>query len=205
MEGRKILVLATAALAFSFLTVSAVYQSAQESREIAIEAKKFPTIGTGSIEMIVFEDFRCKTCRTFTESIFPQIASHYILSGRVKYTFVPVAFLQGSKPLANAALGVYRQAPERFFAFVHELFKIEKATSQAILDAAKKVGHLDLALLKECIDQELYYQELDENLAWAKEQIGNRFGTPLLLINGVPTSTQSFQAIEERIREIEEG
>lgn len=204
MEGRKILVLATAVIAIGFLTGSAICYSNQESSQVAFEDKRFPTIGSGSIEMVAFEDFRCGTCRTYSEKVFPQIVSHFILSGRVRYTFVPLAFMKDSKPLANAALGVYRQAPDRFFAFVHELFKIEWVTFEAIFESAKRVGGIDLDLLSQCMEQKTYYQELDENLDWAKKQTGNRFGTPMLLINGVPVSTQSFQKIADRIREIEE-
>jgi protein-disulfide isomerase len=152
---------------------------------------------------VIFEDFRCINCRTFSEEVFPQISHAYIETGKARFTIVPLAFLDGSKALANAALGVYDHAPDRFLPFIGELFRVKAVRRREILAAAQTVGGIDPYYLARCMDHDLYGKVLEANLNWAKQILGHQFGTPALLINGVPTSTASFDEIAHRIDQIE--
>lgn len=203
MDGRKTLVLATALFSLLSLGGTYIYHSNRMPSAIVIDTKGHPSIGKGKIELVVFEDFLCKNCRMFSERIFPKLTTLYIETGRVRLTVIPLSFIKESKPLANAALAVYRHAPDRFLSFVQELFKTHASNRYEILEAARKVGGIDLSHLADCIDFHLYDDEIDENLNWAKEILGNRFGTPALFVDGVPTSTESFEEIVNRIDQAE--
>lgn len=207
MEKQKILVLVTAALALTLFSGAALYQSFQQPTAVVLKTKGFPSIGNQSawVEVTVFEDFLCHNCRLFNEEIFPKIRSHYIEEGKVRYTMIPLAFIKGSKPMANAALAVYHSSPNRFFAYVEALFHFPEGRQMnetALLETAHKVGGIDLAVLQKAIDERKYYGELRENLDWAKGVLGKDFRTPALYINGIPTGTQSFEAIQMRIEHI---
>lgn len=204
---QQILVLATTAFSV-FLVVGAIaYQSLKTPEGLKALTIGMPTLGSqaASVEVVIFEDFLCYGCRVFNEEIFPQIESRYITSNRVRYTFVPLAFIGGSKPLANAALAVYKIAPDRFFAYAREVFQwMERlprgdAAKPYLLEFAKKVGRIDLDKLKQCIETDCYYEELDRNYRSAKKLMGKNFGTPALFINGEKTSTASFRLVQQRI------
>jgi len=157
------------------------------SREDQLRGKGGPgclSFGQGKTVLALFEDFRCGPCHRFMEEIFPQIEANYIETNRARFLFIPVAFLEGSKPLANAALGVYQIDSSLFVPFVHELFQIEEPTPEEILSAARKVGITDLARLAQCIEQEQYYKDLEKNLRLGEALMGDEFGTPTLFLNG---------------------
>jgi protein-disulfide isomerase len=203
MELRKIVVLATAALGLFSLSAAVYYHAARLPAPIAIDTRGHPSIGEGAIEIVIFEDFRCTGCRIFSEEIFPQISTLYIETGLARFTIIPLAFLDGSRPLANAALGVFDLAPDRFHPFVRELFRTHATNRREILSAAQKVGGIDLYYLARCIDAHLYDEVLDGNLNWARQLLGHQFGTPTLFVGGIPTSTASFEAVAGRIAQIE--
>lgn len=204
MEYRKFLVLATAIVAVGFFAGAAYFEVNQQPAALVLKPMGFPTIGNpqASIEIVVFEDFQCHNCRSFSQHMTPKIRKEYIQTGKARYTMVPLAFMRGSKPIANAAVAVFRQAPDRFFDYSEALFHFpegRKIDETALLEIAQKVGGIDLAKLKKAIDEKKYYAEVRDNLEWAKSVLGKDFRTPALYINGIPTSTSSFELIQMRM------
>ena len=127
MKTRKKTVLATALLTAVFLLGSIFYKTTLLPHPIAINTAGHPTIGTGPIEMVIFEDLCCTNCRVFTENIFPQITSQYVETGKARLTVVLISFGNHAKPLANAALAVYKIAPTRFLPFILDLLHSKAA------------------------------------------------------------------------------
>jgi protein-disulfide isomerase len=202
---RQILVLATALSAFLIIGIGIVYQLIVLPPAKHVETKGSPGVGkkTAVIEMVLFEDFCCAGCRLFHKEVFPRIKEKYINKGVVRFTIVPLAFLPGSKSLANAALEVYKIAPDRFFAYVHELSEeTAGAANSRLLRLGKKVGGINLEKLDSCLKIGCHYQELNKNLEAARELMGRNFGTPALYVNGILTSTVSFEAVETRIEQL---
>ena len=203
MEKRKKVVLATGILAFVFLSVAGLSQAGRLPDRIVLNTVGQPSVGTGVVELVVFEDLCCTNCRVFAEEVLPLISSQFIETGRARLTVIPVAFGEHSKPLANAALGVYKMAPDRFIPFLLELLHSQASDREGILKVAKKVGGIDLVTLAYCVDHHLYYQEIDQNLIWAKRLMGEEFGTPTLFVDGIMTSTASFEDLSERMEQVE--
>ncbi len=207
MERKKILVLSTAAAALAVMCLGSVYQYFREPDAIVLETVGFPSIGSSKakIEVVVIEDLRCCNCKEFTSQVFPHIQDRYIASGDVRFTIVPVAFISGSKPLANAALEVYRISPDHFFAYIEQILPLcesSEISANDLLRIAEKIGGIDLAQLENCILSDCHYWELDKNLEWAQAVMGKNFGTPALYVNGKPTSTRSFHAVQQRIDQV---
>ena len=201
------LVLWTSAAAAALVCAAMVYLGTRTSDAIRIETAGLPTIGDpkAKVSVIVFEDFLCKGCRIFNEEIFPQIESRYVAFGHVRYTLIPLGFMEDSKPLGNAAFAVHKIAPDRFFSFAKELFRTTETVHrldidlEILLDLAKKVGGIDLKRFEECVRTKCYFSELDSHYEKAKELFGERFGTPAILIDGVLTPPSSFRLIQFRI------
>jgi protein-disulfide isomerase len=203
MKKRQIVVLATAVVAFLFLCGGVVYKATRPVVPFVLNLQGQPSIGLGKMEIVIFEDFRCHNCRTFTEEIFPQLTSLYVDTGKARLVFIPIAFDGESMPLANAALSVYRLSPERFIPFVLQLSLAQTGTLEGILGVAEKVGGIPLAELSTRIAGQVYYAEIDRNLLWARSVWGEEFGTPTLLINGIEISTQSAEIVVSRIAKME--
>jgi len=205
MERRKFLVLATAAAALLLLAAGAVYEGLRMPKAILLDTSGYPTIGNtlAKIEMILFEDFRCSHCCTFSKEIFPQINSKYIATGQVRYTIVPLAFLKGSKPIATAALSVFHSSPSRLVPFLDQIATRcqngDILDERSLLGIAKGVGNINLEKLRECLDTQCYNHELEKNLQMAHKIMGKDFGTPSLYVNGVLTSTASFRSVQARV------
>lgn len=207
MEKQKILVLATLCLALTVFVGATLVQSVQAPTAVVLKTAGFPTHGNPAawVEVTVFEDFLCHNCRLFNAEIYPKLRAQYIDAGKVRYTMVPLAFIKGSKPMANAALAVYYMAPDRFFAYVEALFHFpegRKMNETALLEVAQKVGGISLARLQKAIDERTYYGQLRENLDWAKSVLGKDFRTPALYVNGIPTATHTFADLQMRIEHL---
>jgi protein-disulfide isomerase len=205
MRVRHVVVLATAALALLGTSWVALfftpYTGANISERDIVSGN--PSFGEGPIALILFEDFLCVGCRTFSQQVFPRLYAEYVATGRIRCTVVPLAFLKGSRLLANALLGVYVQAPERFFPFVDSLVREEAIEREEILAIGEAVGGIDRAWLAQCIDLSLYDDLLEKNLQWAKNWMGEQLMTPALFIQGTLISPASFEAIAHSIAERE--
>lgn len=202
MEKRHKLVFATIGVALLCLVGAIVFRVYQLPPPVKINTEGQSRVGTGNIEFVLFEDLACVNCHTFTKEVVPGLVSKYVNTGRGSFTVIPVSFQPHSKPLANAALAVYKMVPDRFIRFIIALLDIPGSGKAAILQVADGVGGIDLDRLAFAIDRRMYYSEIDRNLALAKNLIYD-FGTPMLFINGYETSTQSFSALERRVAQIE--
>src|SRR5690348_7288175 len=104
MKGRKFLVLSTLTVFCAFLGSLGLYRAVVDHRPLVILGNEFPSIGDSDakIEVVVFEDFLCHTCRYFSMEVFPAIQTTYIDRGVAKYVMVPLAFSPHSREIANA-------------------------------------------------------------------------------------------------------
>lgn len=202
MVGKKTLIFSTIAAALVIFGLAVVCHYSKPPVAVHVKATAFPTMGPASapIEIVLIEDFQCRTCREFSQKIIPKIQAEYIQSGRARFVLVPVSFLSGSQMIANAALEVYKQSADRFFPYLKEILGYEGVVKKEdLLKIAQRVGGINVERLSACIDNGCHNRELDKNLNWAREIMGAQFRTPALYINGAPGSTYSFEAIQYQI------
>lgn len=205
MESRKIFFLTTLGLALSVFGITALVHKVKKNIPIAMDTKGFPSLGakTAPIEIVLVEDFQCKNCREFSRKILPKLQKQYVLEGRVRFTLVPVSFLAGSQSTANALLEVYYQSPHQFFQYLKDVLMHEGEIKESdLIRLAKRLSGIDLDKLQICMRNQCHHEELQKNLAWAQEMMGNGFRTPALYVNGAVGSTYSFEAIEYQINQI---
>jgi protein-disulfide isomerase len=207
------LVLATAAVFLFLLAGVGLYHALRTPGMVTIDTRGHPSEGSGAarVQVVVFEDFRCYPCREYALGVFPKVKRQYVDTGKVRYTFIPLGFMEGSKLLGNAAVGVYKIAPDRFFAYAQALFKqfgdreIDGSERAALIQLAEEVGGIDGKRFSEVVEKNLYFGELDRNLKMARQVMGSDFGTPALYVDGVATPTSSFRAVQGRIEQALKG
>jgi protein-disulfide isomerase len=200
---RKARVWIPSLLAALFLGISHFHYASRLPERISINTYGQPSVGAGDVELVVFEDLLCINCRISTENVLSKIEERYIETGKARLTLIPVAFGDDSKPLANAAIAVYKMAPDRFIPYVLGISHGDVRTKESMLELAERVGGIDIEKLSRSIDERLYYSEIDQNLVWAKRLMGEEFGTPTLFVDGVMTSTASFDDVASRIKQVE--
>ena len=204
----QILVLGTAAVVLAAMGAGYWYKEHPAEKIVSIDIDGQPTEGSldAKISMVVFEDFQCATCQKFNIDILPQVKAEFIDSGRMRCTLVPLAFIDGSEILANAALAVYAQSPERFFPFADELFRylqshpLDPIESTILILIADQVGVIDLTLLRRAIQDNRYAEIVRQNFFHAEKIMGRHFGTPAIFINGVRVPPMSFRTIQHQIQ-----
>lgn len=199
---RKALVIATVCAALLIFSVATVIQTVRKSSVVVMRTLGFPSIGKANapIEIVLIEDFQCKSCRAFSKKIIPKIQEKYVKAGKVRFTLVPVSFLAGSQMMANAALEVHQQNAGKFFVFLKALLNHEgEIKADDLIQLARRTGGIDLSKLEKCIQNGCHNRELAKNLDWAIGIMGGQFRTPALYVNGAPGSTYSFEAIQYQV------
>lgn len=207
MKKRKILVLGTLAVFLLSVGCLGLYRAILSPRPMLIMPKDYPSIGSPNapVEVVVFEDFLCHTCRYFTMEVFPAIESTYVDPGIAQYVMIPLGFSAHSKEVANAALAVFHQAPQYYFYYVRELFSLfaeGKLEFDDLVNSAAKLQGIDLNAFKESVKTGRYNQELDRNLEVAKKAMKKNLRTPAVFINGYAMPGISFESISLKIEEI---
>jgi protein-disulfide isomerase len=204
MAKKKALVLATAASLLTLFGVVTIVCKVNESKPIEMNTGGFLSIGKMSapVEIVLIEDFRCKNCCKFSEKILPKIYGKYVKTGKARFVLVPVAFLSGSQSVANAALQVYQNHPDRFFSFLKEILaQAQEGEMKAgeLVRLARRIGGINLANLQGAVEQGSYDIELAKNMEWARNLMGARFKTPAIYINGVRTDSFSYESVAKEI------
>jgi protein-disulfide isomerase len=210
MMLRQKLVLLTAVLAVAVVGVFFYYHQGSLPQAVSFDVSNQPSIGSPSapVHLVVFEDLKCFNCRKFQVKIFPEIKKKYIDTGKVRFTFVPLSFLDNSERVANALLSVYSKNPDRFFPYLE---RIERAFStgkedwdseERLIGYAVQVGEINIVYLEACLRMERYLPELRDNFSLAKSVMGDQVATPSLYINGIPTPTMKWNIITHRIEKL---
>lgn len=203
MGKRKKLILCTALGAVLFLGGASLYVKEQSPYRIVFDSQGSPTVGEGSVHLVLFEDLTCSHCVEFSEKVLPKIQEKLIETGEIRFTLIPVSFSGSSKPLANAAISVFKTNPDQFLTFTMALSHERPEGLEAILELAESIGNIDTDWLTYAVERNLYYSEVEENLSLAYKLMGPDFGTPTLLVDGYVTSTESFSALQKQIEKLE--
>ncbi len=203
--GKRALAFATIGLVVFGFSSASLFQLIRAKAAISMNTAGFPSIGKkgAPVEVVLIEDFQCKNCRVFSQKVIPKLQSEYVQKGKVRFTLVPVSFLNGSQIIANAALEVNKQRPSQFYPFLKAILAHQGEVRKAdLLRLARRLKGIDLSQLEHCIEAGCHDKELDHNLNWARGVMGSQFRTPALYVNGAVGSTYSFEAVRYQIDQI---
>jgi len=150
-----------------------------------------PALGPSDapVTVDVFEDFACPHCKTFTESVYPEIRSNYVDSGDVRYRFfdypIPVNE-QWSWAAASAARAVQdRGDSEAFFAFTEGVYenqgRLDEEGYQIVHDLANDLD-VDGCEVAAAADQGTYRDVVESDKQEGSER--GVPGTPAVYVDG---------------------
>jgi protein-disulfide isomerase len=180
---------------------------------IKINTAGQPTLGNENarIHIVAFEDLKCTNCRLFNAGILPHIKKEYVDTGIANYTVIPLAFIPGSIPAANAALCLHKQKPKFFFSFVEYTYthqpdeNTDWATIPKLLQYAQQSSpSANLDKLSDCIFESRYSKQINANFAIAQKAMGDSVSTPTVYINGHKVESMSSDAIDKMIKQLKD-
>lgn len=156
------------------------------------------------VEVVLFEDFRCSHCASFTETVFPLLEREFVASGaaRIYYLNFPVLG-PASVEVAEVGECVFAQSEAAFWQLKAVLYRsqgggaLERRSS--LLDLVRNYApDIDLTALQSCLDSDAPGREVDRDEKMARAlQLS---GTPSVLVNGRLT-TSSYDAVAAAIRQ----
>ncbi|MBP9841914.1 MAG: thioredoxin domain-containing protein [Simkaniaceae bacterium] len=162
---------------------------------IPIQTNGNPTLGSSAaeVEVILFTDPKCISCKKWHDSIFPELQSRYIQTEKVRLAIIPVSVVPGSNLGSNALLCIYHQAPlypntALFMQFLSVLYENQNETwtNVSLIDLATKTDvTINLPKLKSCTDLHKWDSVIAKNTAYARELTGNHLKVPTLFVNGI--------------------
>jgi protein-disulfide isomerase len=183
---------------------------------IEINTMSQPTIGfsKAKVNVVVFEEPKCINCKEFTTDIFPKIKEHYIDTGKITFTVVPVSFLPNSMPAAIALLCVYYADPlypnpELFFKYLHYIYhnfpgeNEDWATPDNLTKmAAETSPAINISALNKCIEMQNYRIQVRKNTEYGKKLLDGVIATPTLFVNGIEVKELTYDHISRIIDEV---
>ncbi|WP_273835908.1 DsbA family protein [Guptibacillus sedimenti] len=95
-----------------------------DTKGFQLENQPFLGEETAPVELVAFGDYRCRSCQSFNDSLFPLIQEKLIATGKVKFYFVQHPFVdEDSTRAAEFAEVVYQElGNDVFWQFHHVVY-----------------------------------------------------------------------------------
>lgn len=169
-----------------------------------------PMMGSGEagVTIVEFGDYKCPSCKAWTERVWPQLKQDYIDSGKANFAYINVEFHGEESTLgAKAGEAVYQAYPDRFWDFHKALFDAQPGadhnslwlTEEKLLDiAAETVPEMDKDAFLSALngDSAASMAELDRILV---RQYGVK-ATPTIMVNHIEIQDPfDYEAIRSAI------
>ncbi len=155
-----------------------------------------------SVKVVEFADFQCPYCQLYWQQVEPTIIKDYISTGKISYTYSPMAFL--GQESFDAAEAVYCANDQgKFWEYRDMLFanhtgeNVGDFTEAKLKSFAAKLN-LDTAAFNECLTSNKYQSAVDEANNYASSQGVN--STPTIIVNGkIYSANDAIKAIENAL------
>ena len=158
-----------------------------QTTDVDFQIERQPVLGDpdAPVTIVSFEDYRCPSCRSFEETVKPQIVSEFIETGQANLVSINFPVLgPESVTAAVAAECVYAQDPAQFWDYKAAVYRVQGPQNQSWATPARlvEVAHesapdIDHEQLSQCIENRDTEQEVD-----ADRQIARQAG-----VSGTPT------------------
>ncbi|HSW72930.1 MAG TPA: thioredoxin domain-containing protein [Chlamydiales bacterium] len=210
MRSHQRLVVFTGAIALSLFLFISYLKLDHAAGPVRFVGLSHPTWGdkTAPIQMVLFEDLKCKGCKQFNEEFLPKIFEKYVSTKLASLTFVPIAFLERGDALGNAFLSVHSKFGDLALSYLQKIEShsgdgvADWDSDEQLLNYAKELPGVDVDYLKACIESEKFLPELEKNYQIAEQVMGRRVSTPALYINGFRVTTSDWFELEDHIEKI---
>jgi protein-disulfide isomerase len=143
------------------------------------------------VKIVEFGDYRCPSCKTFEQQIFPSLKEEFIDTGKAQFYFINHPIL-GQESVTAAVIGeaVYGQSEEAFWKYYQTIYENQgpEDTEWATLDSLismieEEIPEVDIEQLQEDLNEKNFDADLKQDAEEA--DMAGVTGTPTLFINGV--------------------
>lgn len=172
-----------------------------------LKYEKQPHLGNpaATVKVIEFADFKCPSCKKWTEQYMDPFIKDYVDTGKVEFFFMNFAFLDRDSYLAaSAGEAIYKQSNEKFWEYVHELYDNQGdeskiwATEKFILKFVKNnIDGIDFDQFETDLKNQTYMFDVKEDFKIAGSFGVN--GTPQFMVNGVLLKDSSYESLTSAI------
>lgn len=141
------------------------------------------------VTVVEFADYQCPYCEQWYKTVYPELKSKYIDTGKIKFIYQDFAFLGAdSTTAAEAAHCAADQG--KFWQYHDYLFSNQgqENTGWATADKQKSFAAtlgLNTGKFNQCLDSHKFAQQVQDETSAGKSY--GVTGTPTIFINGVPT------------------
>jgi protein-disulfide isomerase len=213
---QKLILIATVTLMVLLVVGNFMMNHVEPTSSYSLNTSNQPTLGNpnSKVEVVVFEEPKCPDCKEYNNIVFPKIKKDFIDSNKIKYIVVPVSFIDGSMPAAEALLCTYYQddnssSDKQFFAFLDYMYlhqppeKEDWATYDNLLAMAEKADpSINLDRIKKCMERHVYHTRIMQNTAEGIRVSRGNLITPAIFINGVKIDNSSPDKIVDAINKV---
>ncbi len=200
------LIMTTAALLACVIIIAYTMSQAQPSITMPEGAQQHqPSLGRAEAPLTVylFENYTCVHCRTFEETVMPQLERDYISTGRVQLVTINLPNSEGATTAAMAGLCAYEQDERAYWTYRTLIYQSAVTTADGLVEIADaQLPGLDADELRSCIDEARRQGDIERN-----RQLANTAGvskTPTVVIDNqgfVGTRYAPIQkALERQLR-----
>lgn len=197
----KKLVLYTCAILILFLAIFMINRANGGQQQKTARLDELPSIVNqpvigseqAKITIIEFGDYKCPSCKLWSENIYPELKTLYIDSGQVKLAFINTLF-HGEESRLGAIGGeaVFEQSKNAFWEFNKAMFDAQPnsdhesswITVQKITEIAKSISTpIDVKRLTDDVTNRTTAPQVNIDMDIVEKYQINQ--TPTLLINGI--------------------
>jgi len=167
------------------------YSLAQDAPSEAVQAIDYsiqPSLGSDDApaKVMLFEDFGCSHCATFTEVALPKLKEAFLENGQAEFFFINNQFLGPNSIMAGiAGECAYDQNELLFWDYKTILFRAQnkiRYDAATMSGLATSIEGLDVAALNTCITERYHMNTVQADLEMARA-LGVT-STPTVFVNG---------------------
>jgi len=219
-KGPRNLVIFTAIIVVLFVLLYVLNQATNEPAQKSSSAgapdiSAQPTLGNkdSGISVVEFGDFKCPSCKIWTEQFFPKLKADYIDTGKISFSYINTPF-HGEESItgALAAESIWATNPDAYWGFHDALFANQPTsdhdnawlTVDKVMEIAAKIEpKIDLDKLKADVESQATKPQVDDDISAVNKFKVNQ--TPTIMVNdsiqqNVFSYEELVQLIEEKIK-----
>lgn len=186
MNTQRLTQITVGIIALAILAVI-IFNRVSSAGPVQIDLSSQPVLGstTASVQVVMFEDFLCPACATFTEQAFPAVKSQYEDHPEVAFYYVDFPVIPGSTGAASVAECVYQQDNAAFWELYPVFMRSQQqitTTANALELAGEYAPGIDRDQLVTCVEDPATLARVQADGQMAAQ--AGATGTPSIFVNG---------------------
>lgn len=207
-QKQKLIILSTAILAIIISSLFYLNSHMDDKNDhlVSFSYQDLPSIGQkdAPVKIIEFADFKCPTCKKWSQDTFPELKKDYIDTGKVELYFANYLVIHDSESAALIGKSIFKQNKELFWKYYEAVYKNQQderlnwANLEFLLDLAKNsCPEIDLQRLSADVRDRVYEKDVQMDITQAKAAGVN--ATPTIFINGQKVNFADYKKIKDTI------